>query len=125
VSKKARLRFCPQCVICSEKGAYHPVYQVYEQGDVSKIIEYARLRGIRVIPEFEMPSHSRCWGSSHPELLTACYSNDQPNGQLGPMDPTKNTTYTLLANLLTEVVDVFPDSYIHIGGDDTSDFSCW
>jgi hexosaminidase len=109
----------------SEKGAYHPVYQVYEQGDVSKIIEYARLRGIRVIPEFEMPSHSRCWGSSHPELLTACYSNDQPNGQLGPMDPTKNTTYTLLANLLTEVVDVFPDSYIHIGGDDTSDFSCW
>jgi hexosaminidase len=111
----------------SEKGAYHPVSKVYEQSDVRKIIEYARVRGIRVIPEFDTPGHggfTSSWGLSHPELLTPCYSNDQPNGQLGPMDPTKNSTYTFLTNFYKEVIDVFPDSYIHVGGD-TIDFSCW
>jgi hexosaminidase len=108
----------------SEQGAYHPVSKVYEQTDVSNIIEYARVRGIRVIPEFQIPSHSRSWGFSHPELLTPCYSDDQPNGQLGALDPTKNSTYTFLTNLYKEVVDVFPDSYIHMGGDNV-DFSCW
>jgi hexosaminidase len=109
----------------SEKGAYHPVSKVYERSDVSKIIEYARVRGIRVIPEFNMPSHTESWGLSHPELLTACYFNDQPWHAMGPLDPTKNTTYTFLNNLLTEVVDVFPDSHIHIGGDDFSSYFCW
>jgi hexosaminidase len=109
----------------SEKGAYHPVSKVYEQSDVSKIIEYARVRGIRVIPEFDMPAHTVSWGFSHPELLTMCYFSNQTQAQIGPLDPTKNTTYTFLTNFFTDVVDVFSDSYIHIGGDNYSTYFCW
>jgi hexosaminidase len=98
---------------------------VYEQSDVSKIIEYARVRGIRVIPEFDMPAHTVSWGFSHPELLTMCYFSNQTQAQIGPLDPTKNTTYTFLTNFFTDVVDVFSDSYIHIGGDNYSTYFCW
>ncbi|XP_063905118.1 beta-hexosaminidase subunit alpha-like [Zophobas morio] len=108
----------------SEKGAYHPVSKVFEPSDIAKVIEYARVRGIRVIPEFDTPGHTSSWGASHPELLTTCYSNNQPNGNLGPMDPSKDTTYDFINNLFTEVVGVFPDSYFHIGGDEV-DFTCW
>ena len=108
----------------SEKGAYHPVSKVFEPSDVARVIEYARVRGIRVIPEFDTPGHTSSWGAAHPELLTTCYSNNQPNGYLGPMDPSKDTTYDFINNLFTEVVGVFPDSYFHIGGDEV-DFSCW
>ncbi|RZC35144.1 beta-hexosaminidase subunit alpha-like [Asbolus verrucosus] len=108
----------------SDKGAYHPISKVYQPNDVKKIIEYARLRGIRVIPEIDTPGHTRSWGVSHPELLTTCYSNATPTGELGPLDPTKNATYKFLTKLFTEVVNVFPDSYFHIGGDEV-DFACW
>ncbi|EFA07069.1 beta-hexosaminidase subunit alpha [Tribolium castaneum] len=108
----------------SDKGAYHPVSGVYEQSDVMKIIEYARVRGIRVIPEFDTPGHTRSWGVAHPELLTSCFTDNVANGELGPMDPTKDTTYDFINNLFTEIVDVFPDSYFHIGGDEV-EFDCW
>ncbi|KAJ3648008.1 hypothetical protein Zmor_019845 [Zophobas morio] len=108
----------------SDEGAYHPFSKIYEQSDVARVIEYARLRGIRVIPEFDTPGHTSSWGASHPELLTACYSNNEPNGNFGPMDPTKNSTYDFVTQLFTEIVDVFPDNYFHIGGDEV-DFTCW
>jgi hexosaminidase len=77
-----------------------------------------------VVPEFDTPGHTRSWGISHPELLTSCYTGDEANGQLGPMDPSKNTTYEFISQLFAEVTDVFPDSYFHIGGDEV-DFECW
>ncbi|XP_055548093.1 beta-hexosaminidase subunit beta-like [Wyeomyia smithii] len=105
----------------SAKGAYHPS-MVYTPEDVKKIIEEARQRGIRVMVEYDTPGHTRSWGVSHPELLTTCH--DEYEGKLGPMDPTKELTYTFLFNLFQEVVKVFPDQYVHLGGDEVG-FECW
>ena len=56
--------------------------------------------------------------------MTPCYTGSEPNGDFGPIDPTNNATYDLLRDLIKEVVSVFPDKYIHLGGDEVS-FDCW
>lgn len=99
----------------SRDGAYAP-NMVYSQSQIKDIIEYARLRGIRTLAEFDTPGHTRSWGESHPEILTAC--EGVYTGKLGPIDPTKQETYTFMQKLLAEVVDVFPDEYVHLGGDE-------
>lgn len=58
----------------SLKGSYHPT-MIYSASNIRKIIDYARIRGIRVIPEFDTPAHTTSWGQGHPELLTKCYGN--------------------------------------------------
>ena len=107
----------------SEKGAYDPYYHVYTPDIVQDIIEFARLRGIRVIPEFDTPGHSNSWGKAIP-ILTPCYADGKPNGEFGPIDPTNNLTYTFLASFIKELSTVFPDKYLHLGGDEVN-FNCW
>lgn len=103
----------------SRQGAYTPKL-VYTQDQIKEIIEYARLRGIRVMAEFDTPGHTRSWGISHPEILTKC--EKQYANKLGPIDPTKEESYTFMQNLLKEVVSVFPDEYVHLGGDEGNYF---
>jgi N-acetyl-beta-hexosaminidase len=83
------------------------------------------LAGIRVIPELDTPGHTLSWGKGYPDLLTRCYdSHSQPTGELGPINPARRETYALLWRLLREVARMFPDAYLHLGGDEV-DFSCW
>lgn len=89
---------------------------IYSQSEIREVIEYARVRGIRTLAEFDTPGHVRSWGVSHPEILTSC--EGALTGQLGPMDPTKESTYIFMQKLLAEVVRVFPDEYVHLGGDE-------
>ncbi|XP_034835450.1 beta-hexosaminidase subunit beta-like [Maniola hyperantus] len=106
----------------SERGAYDPS-MIYTKEDIERVIEYARNRGIRVIPEFDVPGHTGSWGNAYRGILTECYENGRVIG-LGPMDPTKNMTYKLLRDLFKEVQNLFPDKYFHVGGDEV-ELQCW
>ena len=93
----------------------------YTQDQAREIIAYARDRGIRVLPEFDMPGHATSWLVGHPELGSAPgpYKIERKNGIFDPaFDPTREELYKFLEGFFTEVAQLFPDEYIHIGGDE-------
>ena len=93
----------------------------YTQDQIRDVIAYARERGIRVMPEFDMPGHSTSWLVGYPELGSAPgpYKIERKNGIFDPaLDPTREETYRFLEAFLGEMAALFPDDYIHIGGDE-------
>src|SRR2546427_1795871 len=93
----------------------------YTQDQVREIITYARDRGIRVMPEFDIPGHSTSWLVSYPELGSAPgpYKIERGAGIFEPvLDPTREQTYKFLYAFLGEMAALFPDAYMHIGGDE-------
>jgi len=93
----------------------------YSQEDVKEIINYATDRGIRIVPEFDVPGHSTSWFVGYPELASAPgpYSLDKVYGILDPvMDPTRDEVYDFLDRFFGEMAVLFPDEYIHVGGDE-------
>src|SRR5262245_21408010 len=93
----------------------------YTQDDVREIIAYARDRGIRVMPEFDIPGHSTSWLVGHPELGSAPgpYTIERRPGIFEPaLDPTREHVYKFLDTFLGEMAALFPDAYLHIGGDE-------
>lgn len=95
----------------------------YTQDQVREIIAYARDRGIRVVPEFDMPGHSNSWLVGYPELASAAgpYQIERKWGVFDPvMDPTRESTYEFLDGFIGEMTGLFPDEYFHIGGDEVN-----
>jgi hexosaminidase len=95
----------------------------YTQRQVRDIIDFARERGIRVVPEFDMPGHATAWFVGYPELASAPgpYSIERKWGIFDPaMDPTRNEVYRFLDALTGEMAALFPDDYFHIGGDEVN-----
>ena len=84
---------------------------------------YARDRGIRVVPEFDMPGHSTAWFAAHPEIASGSgpYQIERKWGVFDPaMDPTSEKTYKFLNELIGEMSKLFPDQFFHIGGDEVN-----
>ena len=97
--------------------------QYYTQDEIRDLIAYARDRGIRVVPEFDMPGHSTAWFVGYPELASGPgpYQLERKWGVFDPaMDPTNEKTYKFLNDFLGEMAKLFPDQYLHIGGDEVN-----
>jgi hexosaminidase len=93
----------------------------YTQDQMRSVIEYARDRGIRVVPEFDMPAHTSSWFVGYPNLASGKgpYHIERNWGVFNPtMDPTRESTYAFLNTFIGEMAALFPDAYFHIGGDE-------
>lgn len=98
----------------------------YTQKEVKEVIRYAQVRGINVIPEIDIPGHSRATIAAYPEFSTnpdttwnVAYTWGMFNRQNNVLAP-RPETFRFLKTVFEEVADLFPSPYIHLGGDETS-----
>jgi hexosaminidase len=92
----------------------------YTQDQIREVVAYARDRGIRVIPEFDVPGHSGAWFPGYPELAAAPGPFTLGGRGGSEMDPSKESTYAFLDGFIGEMAQLFPDPYYHIGGDEVN-----
>jgi hexosaminidase len=107
----------PKLVEMGSDGRY------YTKAEIRDLIGYASDRGVRVVPEFDMPGHSTSWFVGYPELASAPgpYQIERRWGIFDPaMDPSREQTYEFLDKFIGEMADLFPDHYFHIGGDEVN-----
>ena len=94
----------------------------YTQEQIRDIVNYADERGIRVVPEFDVPGHATAILTAYPEYASNAnlrYSLERNSGIFDPtLDPTNDEVYSFLDTLFKEVTPLFPDVYFHIGGDE-------
>ncbi|MCX6633253.1 MAG: family 20 glycosylhydrolase [Candidatus Solibacter sp.] len=93
----------------------------YTQDEIRSVVAYARDRGIRVVPEFDIPGHTTAWLVGYPELGTnpGPYEIGRKWGVYeNALDPSREETYAFLDTFFEEMTALFPDRYFHIGGDE-------
>jgi hexosaminidase len=102
--------------------------QYYTQEQMRDILRYADERGVRIVPEFDLPGHSTSWQVGYPELSSGVgemsggpYRIDRKWGRGSPVvNPVKEYTYQFLDTFFLEMGALFPDAYMHIGGDENN-----
>ncbi len=112
-----------------ESKAFPKLHELGSDGDyytreqIEEVIAYAADRGIRVMPEFDIPGHSTSWLVGYPELAAAPgpYSIERRWGVWDPtFDPCRKATYKFFKKFFAEMAALFPDEYMHIGGDENN-----
>eukprot|EP00271_Cylindrocystis_brebissonii_P008043 TRINITY_DN22079_c0_g1_i1.p1 TRINITY_DN22079_c0_g1~~TRINITY_DN22079_c0_g1_i1.p1 ORF type:complete len:713 (-),score=87.40 TRINITY_DN22079_c0_g1_i1:221-2359(-) len=98
------------------EGAYSEEER-YTTDDVRDLVEYARLRGVKVMAELDVPGHARSWGVGYPELWPSPNCTE-------PLDVSRESTFELIEGILTDLADLFPYGMLHLGGDEV-DTECW
>jgi hexosaminidase len=97
--------------------------EFYTQDEMREVVAYARARGIRVVPEFDIPGHSLSWMVGYPKLGSSKGPFQLPDVagvHDEALDPTRESTYVFLNRLIGEMAKIFPDAYFHIGGDEVN-----
>jgi hexosaminidase len=89
---------------------------VYSANDVKSVVQYAMERGIRVVPEFDVPGHAYSWGAYYD--ITANCPDWNANINNVPLNPTKSQTMEIVQGFLGEMAALFPDDVMHLGGDE-------
>ncbi len=106
----------------SKAGAKTTYGGFYTQEEISSLVAYAAERNITVIPEIEMPAHVMSVLAAYPELSCTGENLGVPPGGVWPITHIycagKEETFNFLEDVLLEVLDLFPSTYIHIGGDE-------
>ncbi len=95
----------------------------YTQDDIRHVVAYARDRGIRVVPEFDMPGHTQAWLVGYPQFAAGPgpFEIERRFGVFDPVfDPTKESLYRFLDGFIGEMAPLFPDAYWHVGGDEVN-----
>lgn len=94
----------------------------YTQDEIREVVRFAAERGIRVIPEFDIPGHTKSWQIAYPELSSVDhklqFGKTKSEIFFPPMDPSKESLYLFLDRFIEEMATLFPDEYFHIGGDE-------
>lgn len=113
------------------KNGRYSEHHVYKQSEIKDLIEHARYRGIRVIPEFDSPGHVDSFGRTFPEFITTCWNDGKPfqgiyskQATAEIFNPTVEELYPVLENFINELKSVFKDDYIHLGNDEVY-YNCW
>jgi len=118
------IKITPKDAVIKTDGIRHGGF--YTQEQIKEVVEYASQRYVTIIPEIEMPAHSMALLAAYPELGTEPNKKYTVAETWGMMNKYNNvlqasdTTFKFLENVLTEVMDLFPAPYIHIGGDEAS-----
>ncbi|MBO9675032.1 MAG: beta-N-acetylhexosaminidase [Sphingobacteriaceae bacterium] len=118
------IKITPKDAVIKTDGLRHGGF--YTQEQIKEVVDYAAKRYITIIPEIEMPAHSMALLAAYPELGTEPNKKYTVAETWGMMNKYNNvlqasdTTFKFLENVLTEVMDLFPSPYIHIGGDEAS-----
>ena len=107
-------------------GAYDAT-KMYDKKSLIDIVKYASIRGIKIIPEIDVPAHVYAWGKAFPEVIVNC--TEIANANQSPLDiytfdPSNPLTYELISQVLEQIADIFPSQHFHIGGDEIN-FRCW
>jgi len=95
----------------------------YTQEEIREVVRYASDRGIRIVPEFDMPGHATSWLVGYPELaaLPGPFTIDRAMiFSKVAMDPTREEVYQFVDQFIGEMATLFPDVFFHIGGDEVS-----
>ncbi|XP_059317651.1 beta-hexosaminidase 1 isoform X2 [Lycium ferocissimum] len=98
------------------KGAYTK-WERYTVEDAIEIVDFAKMRGINVMAEVDVPGHAESWGAGYPDLWPSPSCKE-------PLDVSKNYTFDVITGILSDMRKIFPFELFHLGGDEVNT-SCW